>query len=58
MPGEGHNTSKGDAGAGPTRLLAQAVVDFCDRYVKGAGDRARLGRDVAASALAELSESP
>jgi len=57
LRGTDHNTSKGDATSGAPRVLSQAVVDFCDRYVKGVAG-GLLERDAGAAPFAELAEAP
>jgi dienelactone hydrolase len=54
MHGTDHNTSRRDAGAPPTRLLADAIIDFANHAAKDGSDAA-LQHDVAADASAELS---
>lgn len=58
LHGADHDTSKGDAGSGKTRVLDQAVIDFCDRYAKGIDAGDRLARDTSAVGFAELIAAP
>jgi len=58
LRGADHNTPKQDADDEPTRLLAQAVADFCDHYIKGVDIGDRLAREAHDSGFADLTAAP